>query len=79
MGEISYAEASVPVGAFFIVLGAGLLLMHGFVGVFTSWLWAVLVAGLWLTAGSLFLFPDVRLYQYDQSPLEKLLIESEEV
>lgn len=71
-----YMETSVPVGALFLAIGLatwGAQYVHG---IFTGWLFAIATGGLWVTFGVLFLFPDVRLYQYDQSPVEQLLTES---
>jgi|GEM_PF-4913331 len=65
-------EASTPLGGFLVVLGVSLLGLHAVQPVFASWLWAVVVGGAWIAFGSLFLYPDVRLYQYDESPLESL-------
>ncbi|MDY6819860.1 MAG: hypothetical protein SVG88_14460 [Halobacteriales archaeon] len=78
MSSRSYAETSVPVGALFIMLGVGIWLAHHFIGMFTTWTWAVLVGSIWIIAGSLLLFPDIRLYQYDQSPLEQLMLEGKD-
>lgn len=74
----SYAETSVHAGALFIALGVGVWLGHYTIGIFTSWVWAILMGSIWVIAGSLLLFPDIRLYQYDQSPLEQLMLEADE-
>lgn len=68
-----FVEVSTPLGGFLILLGVVLLLLQGWQPVFANWLWAIVVSGAWMAFGSLFLYPDVRLYQYDESPLEELL------
>jgi len=68
----SYAETSVPVGAAFVLFGFGVLISNYYLGIFTDWTWAVIVGGLWAIVGALFFFSDIRLYQFDQSPLEQL-------
>ncbi|MFB6298999.1 MAG: hypothetical protein ABEH65_01925 [Halobacteriales archaeon] len=78
MTSRSYAETSVPVGALFITFGVGIWLTHHFIGMFTAWTWAVLIGSLWIITGSLLLFPDIRLYQYDQSPLEQLMLDGKD-
>lgn len=70
-----FIEASTPLGGFFVVFGLALLGLHAATGVFADWLWAVVLSGAWMAFGSLFLYPDVRLYQYDESPLEGLLVD----
>jgi len=69
---LSYDETSVPVGALCIALGVTMVLSHHYLGVFTSWTWAIVFGSAWLIMGSLFLYPDIRLYQYDRPPLEQL-------
>jgi hypothetical protein len=74
----SYAETSVPAGSLLIALGVGIWLLHGLVGVFTGWGWAAAVGSLWVVLGGLLLFSDVRVYQFDRSPVEELLVEGDE-
>lgn len=74
-GSTEYLETSVPVGAGLIAFGVGILLVNYFFTVFTAWSWGLLVGGVWIALGTLFLYPDVRLYQYDQSPLEQLIVD----
>lgn len=69
-----FVEVSTPLGAFLILLGCALLGLQGLQPVFANWLWAIVVSGSWMAFGSLFLYPDVRLYQYEDSPLEELLV-----
>lgn len=75
---VSHAETSVPAGALLITLGAATVLLHHLLGVFTGWGWAMAVASLWVLFGSLLLFSDVRVYQFEQSPVERLLIDGDE-
>lgn len=75
LGSTEYMETSGPVGIALIAFGVGSLLANHFLGVFTAWSWALLVGGGLVAFGTLFLYPDVRLYQYEQSPLEQLVID----
>lgn len=75
VGSTEYLETSGPVGIGLIALGMGILLANYFLHMFTTWSWALLVGGVWIVFGTLFLYPDVRLYQYEQSPLEQLIID----
>lgn len=75
---VAHVEASTPIGALFVVLGVALVLAHATVGVFTGWSWAILTVGLVTGTGTMLLFPDVRLYQFDRSPLEQLVTELDE-
>lgn len=68
-----FIEASTPLGGFLVAFGLALLGLHAGLGVFANWLWAVVISGAWIAFGSLFLYPDVRLYQYETSALEGLL------
>lgn len=68
-------EASTPFGGFLIVIGLVLFALNTVVPVYANWLWAVAISGSWMAFGSLMLYPDVRLYQYDDSPLERLFAE----
>lgn len=68
-----FIEASTPFGGFLVAVGVALMLLNATQAVFASWLWAVVVCGAWVAFGSLLLYPDVRLYQYDESPTEALL------
>lgn len=68
-------EASTPFGGFLMVIGLSLFALNVFLPVYANWLWAVVISGSWVAFGSLFLYPDVRLYQYDDSPLEQLFTE----
>lgn len=68
-------EASTPFGGFLIVIGATLFTLNAIVPVYANWLWALVISGSWMAFGSLFLYPDIRLYQYDDSPLEQLFRE----
>jgi hypothetical protein len=74
----SHAETSVPAGALLMALGAATVLLHHFLGVFTGWGWAMAVGSLWVLFGSLLLFSDVRVYQFEQSPVERLLVDGDE-
>jgi protein-S-isoprenylcysteine O-methyltransferase Ste14 len=74
----SYTETSVHAGSLLVALGVGIWLLHYAVGIFTGWGWAAAIGSLWIVLGSLFLFSDVRVYQFDRSPVERLLVESEE-
>lgn len=65
-------EASTPFGGFLMVIGLVLFALNAVQPVFANWLWAVVISGSWIAFGSLFLYPDVRLYQYDDAPLELL-------
>ncbi|MGQ4554489.1 hypothetical protein [Halobellus sp. GM3] len=76
--ESSYAETSVHAGSLLIALGVGIWMLHYAVGVFTGWGWAAAIGSLWIVLGSLFLFSDIRVYQFDRSPMEQLLAEHEE-
>lgn len=69
-------EVSTPLGGFLVLVGVALFALNVVQPVYGSWLWAVVVSGTWISFGSLFLYPDVRLYQYDASPLELLLEDS---
>jgi hypothetical protein len=74
----SHAETSVPAGALLVALGVGTWLLHHFLGVFTGWGWAAAVGSLWVLFGTLLLFSDVRVYQFDRSPVEELLVDNDE-
>jgi hypothetical protein len=74
----SHAETSVPAGALFVALGAATWLSHHLFGVFTGWGWAMVVGSLWVLFGSLLLFSDVRVYQFEESPVERLLVDDDE-
>ena len=76
--QSSHAEASVPAGALFIALGVGTWLLHHFLGVFTGWGWAAAAGSIWVVFGTLLLFSDVRVYQFDRSPVEQLLVDGDE-
>ena len=76
--QSSHAEASVPAGALLIGLGVGTWLLHHSLGVFTGWGWAAAVGSVWVVLGTLLLFSDVRVYQFDRSPVERLLVDSDE-
>lgn len=73
-----YLELSVPVGGLLIFLGGLTWLVHSYLAVFSDWAWAVLAGSLWILLGASLLFSDVRLYQFDRSPVEQLLTDSEE-
>lgn len=70
-----FIEASVPLGGFLVAFGVALLGLHAVTGVFADWLWAVVISGAWMAFGSLFLYPDVRLYQYEEAAVERLLVD----
>lgn len=70
-----YIEASTHLGGFLVILGFALISFQFVHPVFANWLWTVVIGGAWMAFGSLFLYPDVRLYQYDESPLENLIYE----
>jgi hypothetical protein len=76
--ESSYAETSVHAGSLLVALGVAVWALHYAVGVFTGWGWAAAFGSLWVVLGSLLLFSDVRVYQFDRSPVEQLLVEHEE-
>lgn len=76
--RFSCAETSVPAGALLVGLGVGTWLLHHFVGVFTGWGWAAVAGSLWVVLGTLLLFSDVRVYQFDRSPVEQLIVEDEQ-
>jgi len=73
-----HAETSVPAGALLVALGVGTWALHHFLGVFTGWGWAAVVGSLWVLFGTLLLFSDVRVYQFDRSPVEELLVDSDD-
>lgn len=73
-----YLELSVPVGVLLMLLGGLTWLAHSYLAVFSDWAWAVLAGSLWVLLGASLLFSDVRLYQFDHSPVEQLLVETEE-
>jgi uncharacterized protein (DUF58 family) len=74
----SHAETSVPVGVLFVTLGAATWALHHFLGVFDGWGWAIAVGIPWVLLGSLLLFSDVRVYQFERSPVERLLVDGDE-
>jgi len=76
--ESSYAESSVSAGMLLVGLGVATWLLNYAVGVFTSWGWAAAIGSLWIVLGSLLLFSDVRIYQFDRSPTEQLLVDRDE-
>lgn len=53
----------------FSCLGQGFR-FHATLPVFANWLGAFVVRANWITFGSLILYPDVRLHQYNKSLLE---------
>lgn len=73
-----YTELSVPLGALFIGLGVGVWLLQAALGIFEGWTWAVLVGNVWVAVGSLLLFSDMRVYQFERSPVERLLVDGDE-
>ncbi|MFA1609916.1 hypothetical protein [Halobellus rubicundus] len=74
----SHAETSVSAGVLLVGFGVGTWLLHYAVGVFTSWGWAAAIGSVWVILGTLLLFSDVRVYQFDRSPTEQLLIDGDE-
>ncbi|MFB6090213.1 MAG: hypothetical protein ABEJ97_04065 [Halobellus sp.] len=76
--QSSHVESSVYAGVLLVSLGVGSWLLHYAVGVFASWGWAAAIGSVWVVLGALLLFSDVRVYQFDRSPTEQLLVESDE-
>jgi hypothetical protein len=76
--EGSHAETSVPAGALFVALGVVTVLSHHFLSVFTGWGWAMAAGSVWVLFGSLLLFSDVRVYQLEQSPVERLVVDDDD-
>lgn len=78
MRRSGHIEASAPAGFLFILLGVSVWLLQYVAGIFTGWAWAALVGNVWVLFGMLLLFSDIRIYQFDRSPVEQLLTEAEE-
>ncbi len=74
----SYLETGTPVGMVLIAIGVGLWLSQLYVPVFSNLTWAALGGSLWVIVGSLLLYSDVRLYHLDRSPVERLLLETDD-
>lgn len=75
ISQDKYAETSTAMGLLFIALGSAIWLSNYYFHLFTDWSAAVVIGGLWVALGTLFLFSDIRLYQFDKSPVEELLAE----
>jgi hypothetical protein len=75
---LAYMETSVAAGALFITLGVGIWVLHYTAAIFTSWTWAALIGNLWVITGALLLFSDIRVYQFNRSPVEQLLVDQDE-
>lgn len=73
-----YVEASTPVGVLLLAIGFSTWGAQYAHGIFTGWIFALLTGGLWVVFGALLLFRDVRLYQYERSPMEQLLLDESE-
>lgn len=75
---LTHTEMSVPLGALFISLGVGVWLLQAALDIFDAWVWAILIGSLWTAIGVLLLFADIRVYQFERSPVEQLLVDGDE-
>lgn len=71
-----HLELSVPLGFIFILLGSATVVMQFSVNLFTGWSPAVAYISLFMIVGVLLLFSDVRVYQFNRSPTEQLVVEN---